>query len=1204
MAPSTAMDAIPKLQADGSNAYHWEAALKLYANIHSIGGLLDGSYMVTYPETPHYQTEPTTTSSAFNTPQLLLDAQQRVRAHNKEVTTQYDKDYELYRIYNSRESSLTLAILNTVPRSVWDNVMNLPTVRQKYEAITARYREQGVTEECTIWADFFKLRAQDCPSTANFTDKFKTGLAKLDVIADCKLSNKARVYQFILAINNAYPDYGRDRRADLRRNVTLNVDRMCSELIDEARRDDPIKTINTSIRASGVTTTAVSLLVITTTPTEAPPVAAAIEAMGEPSADEVEVLRVRLRDLQIPPHTASTATATILEEVITAGKQQPTSTNAAAINAEGFAFTTVHLSEKVQSLTKETSNFKQRFIIDTGSSDHICNDRSKFQILHDTAPATINTGAGPITAKQVGTIQITVVTSEGVLNKVSFTNVLYAPDMFVSVLSHSKLRAKNLYYHGWDSKLYLMPSQQEIAFTPEVDKIPTLLLANTELEAARAFAFATAATTNPTGVLAPYREITLQELHELFGHADPKALKLLVANTTGLRLTTTQAFSCEACMLSKSKKQISRRSPARSTTFLHRIHIDIVGPVTPEGVNGERYWILYTDDYSRYRWIDFTDCKAAITSKLIQHLDKMETQHHVRVSIVHMDNDNMFLNQTTRRYFKDKGIISEPSTAYTPHQNGVAEASNYVVEVRARTMILAAPHISKTYWPYAAQYSIDVLNHSVSSAVPDSKTPRQLLFEHMKVANPVPNLCSFRTFGEAGYVHQPVQRRVQSAKFEPRSVKMYFVGREGSRIYLMWDPVTQSIHRTSSVAWPKHDVKAVVQEDTATTEPDQCFYIQDPPPAPDPSSFPHHEVSLPEQGSGYVFDGLETEAQSTFDFDADIDNYNSLTEVANARATPQRRDTSQNAPRHDEISASFDARNILDGRRRITRPPNRYAAVSRCFATAITEATTTDLPPEPATRKAARLHPYSKQWIAAEDEELVSLDQNGTWETTTTIPPGVYALPTKWVYKYKVKDDGQLERFKARLVVCGNRQETDFWRETYAAVARATTLKVLLALVATKDLECEQADVVTAFLNGKLDKDEVVYVRLPDGRKAKLIKALYGLRRSPRLWYNELSSYLKGIGFDPLESDPCVFKHLDGSLILAYVDDIIFITATKQRMKEIKEAVYKKYKCRDLGPISHYLGLRIRRSRPSRLIEISMESYVDRLRNNQSDRHD
>ncbi|KAF7443618.1 RVT-2 domain containing protein [Pyrenophora tritici-repentis] len=996
MAPSTAMDAIPKLQADGSNAYHWEAALKLYANIHSIGGLLDGSYMVTYPETPHYQTEPTTTSSAFNTPQLLLDAQQRVRAHNKEVTTQYDKDYELYRIYNSRESSLTLAILNTVPRSVWDNVMNLPTVRQKYEAITARYREQGVTEECTIWADFFKLRAQDCPSTANFTDKFKAGLAKLDVIADCKLSNKARVYQFILAINNAYPDYGRDRRADLRRNVTLNVDRMCSELIDEARRDDPIKTINTSIRASGGDNNRSQPLGDNNDANRS-----ATRGRGNRGNGRAQRGRGRGSEgaTQRPtntspyckhcdcnhtgggdncwytfPHLATEAWRQ--RQAQQQGKQQPTSTNAAAINAEGFAFTTVHLSEKVQSLTKETSNFKQRFIIDTGSSDHICNDRSKFQILHDTAPATINTGAGPITAKQVGTIQITVVTSEGVLNKVSFTNVLYAPDMFVSVLSHSKLRAKNLYYHGWDSKLYLMPSQQEIAFTPEIDKIPTLLLANTELEAARAFAFATAATTNPTGVLAPYREITLQELHELFGHADPKALKLLVANTTGLRLTTTQAFSCEACMLSKSKKQISRRSPARSTTFLHRIHIDIVGPVTPEGVNGERYWILYTDDYSRYRWIDFTDCKAAITSKLIQHLDKMETQHH-------------------------------------------------------------------SYWPYAAQYSIDVLNHSVSSAVLDSKTPRQLLFEHMKVANPVPNLCSFRTFGEAGYVHQPVQRRVQSAKFEPRSVKMYFVGREGSRIYLMWDPVTQSIHRTSSVAWPKHDVKAVVQEDTATTKPDQCFYIQDPPPALDPSSFPHHEVSLPEQGSGYVFDGLEAEAQSSFDFDADIDNYN----------------------------VSYEARKLRSS-----------------------------------------VHHLSVQY------ELLKHENEGLKE----------ALQHKKKHRKKGKalDLQQRQEYHGGSV---------FWSPRKLREARAREA-----------------------------------VRERDETEEKLQKARSKKQREEARLQRQ----------DELEERP-----------------------TKQRMKEIKEAVYKKYKCRDLGPISHYLGLRIRRSRPSRLIEISMESYVDKLVEEYSRQH-
>jgi hypothetical protein len=103
----------------------------------------------------------------------------------------------------------------------------------------------------------------------------------------------------------------------------------------------------------------------------------------------------------------------------------------------------------------------------------------------------------------------------------------------------------------------------------------------------------------------------------------------------------------------------------------------------------------------------------------------------------------------------------------------------------------------------------------------------------------------------------------------------------------------------------------------------------------------------------------------------------------------------------------------------------------------------------------------------------------------------MFALPTKWVYKYKFDEMGKLVRFKARLVVCGNRQNTDFWRETYAAVARSTTLKILLALVATLDLECDQLDVVTVFLNSWFDKDEDVYIRLPDGRLSKLRKASY-----------------------------------------------------------------------------------------------------------------
>lgn len=144
-------------------------------------------------------------------------------------------------------------------------------------------------------------------------------------------------------------------------------------------------------------------------------------------------------------------------------------------------------------------------------------------------------------------------------------------------------------------------------------------------------------------------------------------------------------------------------------------------------------------------------------------------------------------------------------------------------------------------------------------------------------------------------------------------------------------------------------------------------------------------------------------------------------------------------------------------------------------------------------------------------------------------------------------------------------------------------------------MECEQADVITAFLNGLLDDDEVVYIRLPNGQYAKLRKALYGLRRSPRLWYEELARYLATLGFYPIDADQCLFINNAGSIILAYVDDMIFITQNKADMRSLKATFFAQYKCRDLGPIHTYLGIRVRRDRASRSIELSMEPYIDQL---------
>jgi len=327
-------------------------------------------------------------------------------------------------------------------------------------------------------------------------------------------------------------------------------------------------------------------------------------------------------------------------------------------------------------------------------------------------------------------------------------------------------------------------------------------MADDELMEAQSLAFA--AVTQPVtsklrnSRLTPTREVSLQELHHMFGHADVATLRHMVDTTTGLRLKDVTAFSCETCLIGNSHKQYSRRKPTSpATRFLQRVHVDIVGPITPTAEDGAKYWIIYTDDYTRYRWIDVTDSKGSLTGRFLSFASSAESVYGCKIAIIHVDNDTVIVNRETREVLRQRGTIFELSTPYSQYQNGVAESSNRLTEYRCRNMTITAPHIPDSMWPYASRYAIELLNHTPSQVL-DGKTPQQLRLESMGVADPIPNLHSFRSYGETGYVHR--EQRQKGAKFDGRAVPMHFVGREGSRIYLMWDPQTRKVNRSSSVA--------------------------------------------------------------------------------------------------------------------------------------------------------------------------------------------------------------------------------------------------------------------------------------------------------------------------------------------------------------------------------------------------------------------
>jgi len=133
-----------------------------------------------------------------------------------------------------------------------------------------------------------------------------------------------------------------------------------------------------------------------------------------------------------------------------------------------------------------------------------------------------------------------------------------------------------------------------------------------------------------------------------------------------------------------------------------------------------------------------------------------------------------------------------------------------------------------------------------------------------------------------------------------------------------------------------------------------------------------------------------------------------------------------------------------------------------------------------------------------------SLLENKTWELVN-LPRGRKALQNKWVYRIKYEGDEKKERYKARLVVKGfSQKESIDFTEIFSPIVKMSSIRVILGLIATLDLECEQLDVKISFLHGELEEE--IYMEQLEGFMEKgkedlvcrLKKSLYGLKQAPR----------------------------------------------------------------------------------------------------------
>ncbi|GKB39816.1 zinc finger, CCHC-type containing protein [Tanacetum coccineum] len=198
-------------------------------------------------------------------------------------------------------------------------------------------------------------------------------------------------------------------------------------------------------------------------------------------------------------------------------------------------------------------------------------------------------------------------------------------------------------------------------------------------------------------------------------------------------------------------------------------------------------------------------------------------------------------------------------------------------------------------------------------------------------------------------------------------------------------------------------------------------------------------------------------------------------------------------------------------------------------------------------------------WKEAIDDEIGSIMENNTW-VLSDLPHGF-----KFIFNRKMKVDGTIDKFKARLVIQGFRKKEriDYF-DTYAPVARITTIRLLLALATIYNLVIHQMDVKSTFLNG--DLDEEVYMKQPKGFVM------------------------------PGNEHKCVYSKFDNSgkgvIICLYVDDML-IFETDQNQVDKTKFLSSRFLMKDMGEADVILGIKIKHENKG--IVITQSHYIEKI---------
>ena len=385
--------------------------------------------------------------------------------------------------------------------------------------------------------------------------------------------------------------------------------------------------------------------------------------------------------------------------------------------------------------------------IDTGATRHICSDKGLFTSFEPMNGEKLFMG-NSATSEIEGQGKVVLKMTSG--KELTLNNVLYVPEIRKNLVSGSLLSKHGFRMVFESDKVVLTKSGMYVGkgyVTEGLFKLNVMTVVPK---------------INKVKQSSAYLIESSNLWHGRLGHVNYDTLRRLINLEHIPAFHIDSKHKCETCVEAKLTRS-SFHTIERNTEPLDLIHSDVCDLKSVQTRGGNKYFITFVDDNTKYCYVYLLKSKDEAIEKFVLYKNEVENQLNKKIKVLRSDRGGEY-ESPFGEFCAEHGIIHQTTAPYSPQQNGVAERKNRTLKEMMNAMLLSSG-LSQNMWGEAVLTANYLLNKVPRKK--ENKTPYELWNGRR------PSYKYLRMWGCLAKVAVPTPKKV---KIGPKTVDCIFIG--------------------------------------------------------------------------------------------------------------------------------------------------------------------------------------------------------------------------------------------------------------------------------------------------------------------------------------------------------------------------------------------------------------------------------------------